>query len=59
MQQDNATILKAIFRSPKVLGGLGLLLTGALIGALTQRSRERRRLKKTLTGRLLLAIRNE
>ena len=59
MQSDKKTILKAILGSPKVLGVLGLLFTGALLGALTQRSRERRRLKKTLTGRLLLAVRNE
>ena len=59
MRKDKAALLKMALGSPMVLGGLGLLCAGALLGALTQRSRDRRRLRKTLTGRLLLAVRND
>ena len=59
MRKDKTALLKMALGSPIFLGGLGLLFTGALLGALTQRSRQRRRLQKTLTGRLLLAVRND
>ena len=59
MRTGKGTLLKKILSSKTVQRSVGLLLAGAVLGALTQRSRERRRLRKTLAGRLLLAVRND
>lgn len=59
LRGSKVTLVKSLLASPVVIGSIALLFTGALLGALTQRSRERRRLRKTLSGRLLLAVRKE